>query len=267
MSDGQLQNNVDEDSLQAITRKESRLESVKKHFPYWIFPLISAATWFGILWVLIIVWLAKGQPVYISMTGNQTIAYISDIGASYLKPLFVVGCCITSLFFFLSLCAMRRNQALVRRLEKGLDWASILAGAMGAVSLILLSVFDTARHPSLHRLFLLLFMLGVVLSALFTTLEYRRLGNVFIERSFLKISYRIKQAIVVLEICLSIVFGATMYKKKHNVAAIFEWLVAFIFTFYVLSFFFDLRPKARTRDELEARREMIQQQRATGQLA
>lgn len=194
------------------------------------------------LWVLIIVWLAKGQPIYISMTGNQTIAYISDIGmyiiipqnlerilviisiyigASYLKPLFVVGCCITSLFFFLSLCAMRklraapkiigwrsahfyigRNQALVRRLEKGLDWASILAGAMGAVSLILLSVFDTARHPSLHRLFLLLFMLGVVLSALFTTLEYRRLGNVFIERSFLKISYRIKQAIVVLEVCL-----------------------------------------------------------------
>ncbi|KAH0605079.1 uncharacterized protein H6S33_005061 [Morchella sextelata] len=162
---------------------------------------------------------------------------------------------------------MRRNQALVRRLEKGLDWASILAGAMGAVSLILLSVFDTARHPSLHRLFLLLFMLGVVLSALFTTLEYRRLGKVFIERSFLKISYRIKQAIVVLEVCLSIVFGATMYKKKHDVAAIFEWLVAFIFTFYVLSFFFDLRPKARTRDELEARREMIQQQRATGQLA
>lgn len=95
-----------------------------------------------------------------------------------------------------------RNQALVRRLEKGLDWASILAGAMGAVALILLSVLDTARHPSLHRLFLLLFMLGVVLSALFTTLEYRRLGKMFIERSFLKLSYRFKQAIVVLEVCL-----------------------------------------------------------------
>lgn len=95
-----------------------------------------------------------------------------------------------------------RNQALVRRLEKGLDWASIVAGAMGAVALILLSIFDTARYPSLHRLFLFLFILGVVLSALFTTLEYRRLGKVFIERSFLKISYRVKQAIVVLEVCL-----------------------------------------------------------------
>jgi len=38
------------------------------------------------------------------------------------------------------------------------------------------------------------------------------------------------------------VFIATNFKKIWNVAAVFEWIVAFVFTFYVLSFFIDLIP-------------------------
>jgi hypothetical protein len=38
-------------------------------------------------------------------------------------------------------------------------------------------------------------------------------------------------------------------------------VVAFVFTFYVLSFFFDLRPKARTKKEL--RQETIEYQEAS----
>ncbi len=40
-----------------------------------------------------------------------------------------------------------------------------------------------------------------------------------------------------------------MFRKVTNVAAVLEWLIAFVFTFYVLSFFFDLRPKARTKEQ------------------
>ncbi len=32
------------------------------------------------------------------MTENQTIAYISDIAADYLKPLFITGCVVTTVF-------------------------------------------------------------------------------------------------------------------------------------------------------------------------
>lgn len=38
---------IDDDSLQGITRKETRLERAQRHFPYWILPLISATVWFG----------------------------------------------------------------------------------------------------------------------------------------------------------------------------------------------------------------------------
>jgi Frag1/DRAM/Sfk1 family len=32
------------------------------------------------LWVMLIVWLAQGQPIYASMSPDQHIAYISDVG-------------------------------------------------------------------------------------------------------------------------------------------------------------------------------------------
>jgi len=106
-------------------------------------------------------------------------------------------------------------------------------------------------------------MLGVVFSALFTTIEYRRLGKTFTEHPILKISYHFKQAIVCVEVALSVAFGVTMYRKLNDVAAILEWLVAFVFTFYVLSFFFDLRPKARTKEELQQEKREHEQLRGS----
>lgn len=54
---------------------------------------------------MLITWLATGRPKYVSQQGS--IAYISDVGASYLKPLFIVGCAITAVSFFLSLTIER----------------------------------------------------------------------------------------------------------------------------------------------------------------
>lgn len=194
---------------------------------------------------MLIVWLAQGRPHYPSME-RGSVAYISDIGAYQLKPLFVAGCSVTAAFFFLSLLSFRANHRL-GLCESIFDLLSLVFGTMGAVSLILLSVFDTHRHSSLHRLFLFLFMLGIILSAIFTTLEYRRLGRTHRERKVLKYSYQAKRLVFITEFLLSIAFGVTMYKKKQNPAAILEWVIAFIFTIYVLTFFFDLRPSAGTR--------------------
>ncbi|CUS13776.1 unnamed protein product [Tuber aestivum] len=260
-----MDHNSDASSMAAVTRKESRLERAKKRFPYWIMPLICAGVWFSMLWAMMITWLAQGKPIYPSMNRDQTIAYISDIGANVLKPLFVTGCAIAAVGFVFSLAFMRRNHALRSRLESTMDWLALATGSLGAVSLILLSVFDTQRHSSLHKLFLFLFMLGVVLSAVFTTVEYWRLGRTYVEHPILRKSYWTKTGIIIIEVGLSIAFGTTMYKRKSNAAAVLEWLVAFFFTFYVISFFYDLRPKARTKEEIqrEARREM--QRISTGQ--
>lgn len=59
----------------------------------------------------------------------------------------------------------------MRRREHVLGWLSVTGSAIGGIGLILLSVLDTERHPHLHRVFLLVFMIGVALSAIFTIIE------------------------------------------------------------------------------------------------
>ena len=60
---------------------------------------------------------------------------------------------------------------------------------------------------------------------------------------------------------LAIVFAATLFGSNQNVAAVFEWLIGFIFTLYVLTFVVDLLPAARssqqhTNEEMMQQREM-----------
>ena len=170
---------------------------------------------------MMIVWLVQGQPKYPSMEPGARIAYISDVGKHHsearcnqfpgsnglvgayrLKPLFVTGCSVTAAFLFLSLLSVRVNHKLTTKLERWFDILSILAVGMGSAGLILLSIFDTRRHPSLHRLFLFLFMLGLILSAVFTTIEFRRIGKTFAEQKVIRWSYLWKRYLLALEFLL-----------------------------------------------------------------
>lgn len=56
-------------------------------------------------------------------------------------------------------------------------------------------------------------------------------------------------------------------KAKKNPGAILEWVIAFVFTGYVLSFVIDLLPSVRTRRHVpqgEKRREMAEDQSQAG---
>jgi uncharacterized protein (DUF2062 family) len=81
------------------------LSPLHAHWHYVWIPILAAFVWEGTLLAMLITWLAQGQPMYSSMEGN--IAYISDIGADILKPLFIVGCCITAVGFVLTLVVER----------------------------------------------------------------------------------------------------------------------------------------------------------------
>ena len=52
-----------------------------------------------------------------------------------------------------------------------------------------------------------------------------------------------------MEVLFAIVFVVTMFDSQQNVAAVFEWIIAFVFTFYVLTFFVDLLPATRSTQE------------------
>ncbi|KAH8908461.1 hypothetical protein BR93DRAFT_925584 [Coniochaeta sp. PMI_546] len=221
---------------------------------YWVFPIISGLVWLGTLLGLLIWWCVDADGAkYPSMEPTQTIAYISDVGAQKLKPLFITGCVITTIFLdisFLSDRWLRHRGRLVPNttvIEKVFSGLTIFFAVIGTAGLILLSIFDTLRHPKLHDIFLLLFIAGYVLSAVFICAEYQRLGTHYANHRVLRISFWIKLAFIIVEVILAIAFAACNFKKASNAAAVLEWAVAFIFSFYVFSFYVDLFPAVRTR--------------------
>ncbi|KZO93532.1 hypothetical protein CALVIDRAFT_550741 [Calocera viscosa TUFC12733] len=221
--------------------------------PSWV-PIVPIVAWFTTLWVLLGAWLHQGRPQYASM--QESIAYISDIGATYLKPLFIVGCVITGLGFFATLLVdglLRRSGILERtgrRKVRWLSYASIASAFIGALGLILLSGFDTLRYPHEHDAFLTVFMVGVILSAIFTIAEYAALlrSPQVHNTLWLTLSFYGKILVFVLELVLAIAFGVCLRTGIYNPGAVIEWVVAFVFEFYLVTFWADLHPANAGRE-------------------
>ncbi|PSN65669.1 hypothetical protein BS50DRAFT_575645 [Corynespora cassiicola Philippines] len=133
---------------------------------------------------------------------------------------------------------------------------SILFAIAGAAGLILLTIFDTLRHSRLHNIFLAVFIGGYVISAVFICIQYQRLGIHYREHSILAYSFWTKLAFIIIEVALAIPFGVLQRQDKYNEAAVLEWVIAFIFFFYVLSFFMDFMPAIRTKHYQSSETEM-----------
>ena len=88
----------------------------------------------------------------------------ADTGAYKYKPLFIAAGTTTVVLLDLSLIAerwLRHNGRLAPNtstFQKVLSVLAILASIAGAVGLILLSIFDTYRHPTMHDRCLVVFM-------------------------------------------------------------------------------------------------------------
>jgi len=221
-------------------------------FGVWMIPIFSAVVWLAMLLAMLVWWINQGSPIYESMQPGQTIAYISDVGAQDLKPLFVAMAAITVVSFDLVFVAQRwlrhkgklaQNTSWIQKIFNILATLTAIAGAAG---LVLLAIFDTVQYPRLHDGFLAIFIAGYVISAVFICLEYWRLERRNRDRAVLRVSFYIKLLFILVEVGLAIAFGVTQHLDEWNSAAIIEWTIALIFTFYVLSFVIDFLPSART---------------------
>jgi len=145
--------------------------SVFRHF-YWVVPIFAAVVWAACLIAMFVYWAATGKPHYSTMSQGQHIPYISDIGAETLKPMFIAMSAVSVVSFdfaFLFERYLRHQGKLARNTSK---WQKVysacatIAAIVGAAGLILLTIFDTKRHHTLHDVFLSL--LEATSSALFS---------------------------------------------------------------------------------------------------
>ncbi|VDC01635.1 unnamed protein product [Peniophora sp. CBMAI 1063] len=208
----------------------------------WV-PWAGAFVWCAMLVAMIAVYYAEGANPYSWQTSR--VPYISDIGASFLQPLFIAGSTITAVCSVAVLIIERllwptgMLDAGLRRREKLFSNLAIFGSVVSGLGLILLSCFNDHFFSPEHYSFLGVFLFGVILSSIVITIKYRWLSHSCPDRR-LRMAYFIKATITTVLIILAIVYAAC-YGTASNVAGILEWVLAFGFTFYLLSFAYDLR--------------------------
>lgn len=162
---------------------------------------------------MLIVWLAEGRPHLAGMHNAphyQNIPYISDIGASGVKPLFIAGSTVAVVVFDLVFIAeryLRHSGRLAHNTswtQKILSMFATLFALVGAAGLILLTIYDTVNHNRLHTAFTAVFIVGYIVSAIFVCAEYQRLGIHHRQHKILRASFWVKLAFIFIEIILAI---------------------------------------------------------------
>lgn len=204
---------------------------------YWFLPAFAGTVWLGTLLGMLLYWVTAGEPHYSEMGAGQRIAYISDIGATFLQPLFIAGSTTMVVIFdlaFISERWLRHKGRLTHNYavsEKVLSIFAIIFAIVGAAGLILLSIFDTKQYPTVHDSMLVVFIAGYVISAIFICAEYQRLGIHFREYRILRVSFWIKLAFIFIEVALAIAFGVLEFSGHYNSSAILEWTISLIYIF------------------------------------
>ncbi|KAK1927747.1 Frag1/DRAM/Sfk1 family-domain-containing protein [Papiliotrema laurentii] len=234
--------------------------------PYIFIPLIGGLTWLGGILALLLLWVTDGKPRY---RGDEaSVVFISDVGAVH-KTLFIVICSVTAGCYVLSLFAERwlrhidRLPVDLRIREKIFDWLAICFGIIGSAALILLSVFDTFNHSTVHWSMTLVFIVGIALSAIFQAGEIWSLHKDHPDRKSLLRNSIYKLIVVGFAVACAICFGATYAvcggdaiakgsrsastcNRITSVAAAFEWTIAFILVFFFLTIVADLWPAGKS---------------------
>ncbi|KAF2088616.1 hypothetical protein K490DRAFT_56011 [Saccharata proteae CBS 121410] len=208
----------------------------------WLFPFVGSVAWFVTLFVLLVTWVARGMPRYPGQT-NPYVAFISDIAAFELKPVFLVGGCITAIGFIGTVSAVHFSR-YDRRMYGINDvwwkrWLSALAtvsGVAAGTGLILLAVMDTWRFHKAHRYLLLVCFAGLALSAISTTIVYFDQTRKPSPFRLLRIYCSASAIIVLIEVGLGVAFVALMYTGYWRLSGILEWTMAFVGSFYVMAF-------------------------------
>ena len=201
--------------------------------------LIASMAWLGTIVTLFSLWAADGFTRYQDNEG--TIAYISTVGARH-KTAFIVGAAVTGVFFVLTLIFTKLSfdSETRRRFKRGVSITSIIFGILGAISLLLLTIFDSVNHKTLHYVFTGLFLAFVLISAIFSTIYRftRNEVNLAVYIRVLFISLVIPFAICFL--VMSLINRPAGQTELKSVAASFEWTIAILFVFYLAVFALDL---------------------------
>lgn len=235
-----------------------------KKLHYYIIPLVCMVTWWGMLIAFLSAWSLQGEPIYPEMTQVHRLIYLSDIGATNLQPLFISCAGFQAIFFVgtllmeIILRKQHKLQPYVTNAQFVIAILSLIAGCIGQLGIIFVSIFNTNEHHTVH-----LSMLGVFIAfcfiAIFLNLLNSFLFGIFTRRltpehkiffgknrfvNIYMIVCVIKAFWLATASSFALAFAMFMKKSESNSAAIFEWILCFWYGLILLIWSIDLFPAA-----------------------
>ncbi|KAK9371057.1 Frag1/DRAM/Sfk1 family-domain-containing protein [Lipomyces kononenkoae] len=224
---------------------------------YWLLPLASVIVFWSMLVALMTVWAASDYRVYPEEDAGTKVPYISDIGASGVKPLFIAAGAVQGTLFVLALMSERylRHKGRLERnrhkAEKILSTFAIIFATIGQIGFILLSILDTHSHHLAHSICLGIFVVGIGIAAACSFGEFAMLRRNYYEVHWLRFSYKLKLAWFIVAIGLAIAFVVLVNMSDPNPGAIVEWTLAYWYPFFGIILTFDLLPASKRSQEHE----------------
>ncbi|KAE8212130.1 hypothetical protein CF327_g4201 [Tilletia walkeri] len=230
------------------------------HGHYWLAPVITTCCWLADIIGLLIFWTVRDNKREYERE-EASVVFVSDVGAAHHTYFIILSSC-TAAFYILTtllerhLRHVRRIPGSVKQKQTHLDIASVVFAIFGAISLILLSVFDAFNYGRVHWSFALLFIATVAISVLLQTIQVLSLAHDHDEQEFhLRKVAIIKAAIFVLAIPVVIIFvvcygicqgsapdGDAKCDRVVSTAAVCEWAVSFLLALFFFTYVFDFIP-------------------------
>lgn len=232
------------------------------HGYYFIVPIVTFCLWITCIVGLLGLWRADGFAVYVP--GDATVVFISDVGAQH-KTFFIIFACLSAAFYMLTtllerhLRHQRRIPGSTRARQTRLDIASVVFAVIGAIALILLSIFDDINYSTVHWSMTVVFLAGVAISVLLQTLQIFSLSKSHDDELYhLRAMAIVKSVILGVALCVLIAFiglyascrgdvqdNNSQCNRVVSAAGVCEWLMAFLLSFFFLTYIADFLPALR----------------------
>lgn len=213
-----------------------------------LLPIFGVIPWGGMLIAMLSAWAIQGHPLYWFMHSYQYPVYISDIGATSLQPLFIVGVAVNVIVYLLtlSLIMLLRDRYDVwfekkdgNHLTRNVSIASITFAALGQLGILFVSIFNTNIFSKVHASMLGLFILGIFISLILQCVQYWRMGakNVGSRFNHSMISCILKIVFSSIGLALAVAF---VFVTNASQSGAIEWSLAFFYNLIFFIFAYDL---------------------------
>ncbi|CAD6914982.1 unnamed protein product [Tilletia laevis] len=233
-------------------------------------PLFTAGCWLSNIIGLLLFWtIREDQREY--KDELSTIVFISDIGGIHRTYFIILSSCTAGFYILTTILRHFRSQHWSSRhsgtaKERQIWWLSIassFSAFVAAMSLVLLSVFDTFHHRPVHVSFLILLVLNVSLSVLLQIIPVLYLTKdhdgeqLHLRRvAYVKLCLLVLAVPVVLlltitfAICRGVVpEGDARCDRVVSTAAVCDWTIAVLLGSFFITYVFDfIHPSTRSSD-------------------